>query len=92
MSFGLYSSWNVGAMFMNWRWSLVFEIFFYCEHKDEVKRLAMRLVVEDDKYLKVEKVKHSWFSNFFFEFMFFCFTIMSVGKNAQVQLCKHFVF
>jgi hypothetical protein len=36
---------------------LVPKIIFYCE--DEAKRLAMRLVVEEDKYLKVEKAKHS---------------------------------
>ncbi len=92
MSFGLYSSWNVGALLMSWRWSLVLEIFFYCEDKDEVKRLAMRLVMEEDKYLKVEKAKHFWFSIFFFDFMFFCFPIVSVGKNAQVLLCRHSAF
>jgi hypothetical protein len=46
----------------------------------------MRLVVEEDKYLKVEKAKHSWFSNFLFNFVFFCFAVVSVGKNAQTQL------
>jgi hypothetical protein len=59
MSFDLYSSWNAEALLMNWRWSLVLEIPFYCEDGDEAKRLAMRLVVEEDKYLKVEKAKHS---------------------------------
>jgi hypothetical protein len=43
----------------------------------------MCLVVEENKYLKVEKVKYSWFSNFFFDFMFFCFIVVNVGKNAQ---------
>jgi hypothetical protein len=38
---------------------LVFGILFYYEVKDEAKRLAMRLVVEEDKYLKAEKAKRS---------------------------------
>jgi hypothetical protein len=46
----------------------------------------MRLVVEDDKYLKAEKAKHSCFPNFLFVFVFFCFVVVSVGKNAQTQL------
>jgi hypothetical protein len=37
---------------------LVPKIIFYCEDENEAKRLAMRLVVEEDKYLKVEKAKH----------------------------------
>jgi hypothetical protein len=34
--------------------------FFYCEDEDEVKRLAMHLVVDRDKYQKAKKTKHSW--------------------------------
>jgi len=86
MSFGLYFSWNADALLMNWWWSLVPKIIFYCEDENEAKRLAMRLVVEEDKYLKVEKAKHFWFSNFLFDFVFFCFAVVSVGKNAQTQL------
>ncbi len=52
----------------------------------------MRLVVEEDKYLKAEKAKRSQFLDFFFDFMFFCFTVVNVGKNAQVQLCKRSAF
>jgi hypothetical protein len=54
--------------------------------------LAMRLVVEEDKYLKVEKAKHSWFLDFLFDFVFFCFAAVSVGKNAQTQLGSSFAF
>jgi hypothetical protein len=39
---------------------LCFQDFFYCEDEDEVKRLAMHLVVDKDKYQKVKKTKHSW--------------------------------
>jgi hypothetical protein len=92
MSFGLYSSWNAGALLMNWCWSLVPRILFDCKDEDEAKRLAMCLVVEEDKYLKAEKAKHSWFSNFLFDFVFFCFAVVSVGKNAQTQLCSYFAF
>jgi hypothetical protein len=52
----------------------------------------MCLVVEEDKYLKAKKTKHSWFSDFFFDFMVFCFIVVSVGKNAQAQLCRRSAF
>jgi hypothetical protein len=67
---------------------LVLGILFDCEDEDEAKNLAMRLVVEEDKYLKAEEVKHSWFSNFLFDFVLFCFAIVSVGKNPQTQFCS----
>jgi hypothetical protein len=63
---------------------LVSGILFDCEDEDEAKSL----VVEEDKYLKAEKAKHSWFSNFLFDFVFFCFAVVSVGKNAQTQFCS----
>jgi hypothetical protein len=44
---------------MNWQWSLVSGILFYCENEDEAKRSVMRLVVDGDKYLQVEKAKYS---------------------------------
>jgi hypothetical protein len=52
----------------------------------------MRLVVEEDKHLKLEKAKCSWFLNFLFDFVFFCFAVVSVGKNAQTQLGSNFAF
>ncbi len=73
---------------MNWWWSLVPGILFGREDEDEAKSLATSLVVEEDKYLKAEKAKHSWFSNFLFDFVFFCFAVVSVGKNAQTQFCS----
>jgi len=54
--------------------------------------LATRLGVEKDKYLKAEKAKHSWFSDFLFDFVFFRFVALSVGKNAQTQLGSHSAF
>jgi hypothetical protein len=42
----------------------------------------MHLVVEEDKYLKVEKGKYSEFLDFFFDLMFFYFIVGSVGKDA----------
>jgi hypothetical protein len=36
-------------------WSFVFKILFYCEDDDDVKRLAMRLVVDGNKYQKMNK-------------------------------------
>jgi hypothetical protein len=55
MNFGLCYSWNFNAQIENWRWSFVFEIFFYCEDDDVVKKLAMRLVVDGNKYQKTKK-------------------------------------
>ncbi len=40
--------------------NFISKILFYCEDEDDVKRLEMRLLVDRDKYHKVEKVKHSW--------------------------------
>jgi hypothetical protein len=47
------------------QWRFIFGIFFYCEDEDEAKRLAMHLVVDEDKYQKAEKAKHSWIQTFF---------------------------
>jgi hypothetical protein len=58
MSFGLCFSWNVNTLLMNWQWSSVFRILFYCEDEDEAKRSTMCLVVDGDKYLQVEKAKY----------------------------------
>jgi hypothetical protein len=60
MSFGLCFSWNANALLMNWQWSLVSRILFYYEDEDEAKKLAMRLVVDEKKYQKAKKTKHSW--------------------------------
>jgi hypothetical protein len=40
-------------------------ILFYCEDEDGEKRLAMRMVVDGDKYQKAKKAKHSWIQTFF---------------------------
>jgi hypothetical protein len=59
MNFGLCFSWNVGTQLMNWRWSSVFGILFYCENENEAKRSVMRLVVDGDKYLQGQKAEYS---------------------------------
>jgi hypothetical protein len=38
--------------------ALVSRFSFYCEDDDDVKRFAMHLVVNGDKYEKRKKVKH----------------------------------
>jgi hypothetical protein len=53
---------------------LVPRIFFYCEDEDEVKRLATRLVVEEDKYLKVEKLTTLGFQTF--SLILCCFALL----------------
>jgi hypothetical protein len=36
-----------------------FQLLFYCEDEDDVKRLVMRLVVDENKYEKAKKTKQS---------------------------------
>lgn len=70
MSFHLCSSWNVVAQIKNWFWNSISRTFFNFENKDEVKRLAMCLVVDGDKYHKQEKLNIFGFKLIF---MILCF-------------------
>jgi hypothetical protein len=88
MNFGLCFSWNVATQIKNWWWSFISNILFYCEDEDEVKRLAMHLVVDGNKYHKAKKVKHSWIQIHFFDFVFLVLLLWILGRMPEFNYVK----